>query len=205
MLPWLASKLGPTCLSLVNEFNHVNGPPCLTQEVLISQNEIGLTKWDLLPAPLALTYLQLFLIALGGTDPFLNKPFIREDIWDCTEYFKNTTMKVTHLCFWDAASAVLRGDSLLPGLILRREKKRNHKSSPCLMNLVPFKLQTKRKEKKEVINLNKMEEERVDKLNHRHLEEVTFVQSGAVWVQGGRTGSARHPGSSCYIWGQMAL
>lgn len=49
------------------------------------------------------------------------------------------------------------------------------------MNFVPFKLQTKRKEKKEVINLNKMEEERVDKLNQRHLEEMTFVQRGAVW------------------------
>lgn len=69
------------------------------------------------------------------------------------------------------------------------------------MNLVPFKPQTKRKEKKEVINLNKMEEERVDKLNHRHLEEMTFVQSGAIWDRGGRTGSTRHPGSSFYISG----
>lgn len=152
-------------------------------------------------SPPALTCPQLFPIALGGVDPFLNKPFIRGDIRDCTEYFKNTTMKVTHLCFWDAASAVLRGDSLLPGLTLRREKKRNHKSSPCLMNLVPFKLQTKRKEKKEVINLNKMEEEGVDKLNRRHLEEVTFVQRGAVWDRGGRTGSSRHPGSPFYISG----
>lgn len=134
---------------------------------------------------LALPRFQLFLIALGGADPFLNKPLIREDIRDCMEYFKNTTMKVTHPHLWEAASAVLRGDSLLPGLTLRRERKRNNKSSPCLMNFVPFKLQTKRKEKKEVINLNKMEEERVDKLNQRHLEEMTFVQSGAVWDSDG--------------------
>lgn len=65
-------------------------------------------------------------------------------------------MEVTYLNFWDAANAVLRGDLLLPVLILWREKKRNNKSSPYLMNFVPFKLQTKRKEKKEVINLNKM-------------------------------------------------
>lgn len=134
---------------------------------------------------LALPRFQLFLIALGGADPFLNKPLIREDIRDCMEYFKNTTMKVTHPHLWEAARAVLRGDSLLPGLTLRRERKRNNKSSPCLMNFVPFKLQTKRKEKKEVINLNKMEEERVDKLNQRHLEEMTFVQSGAVWDRDG--------------------
>lgn len=150
---------------------------------------------------LALPRFQLFLIALGGADPFLNKPFIREDVRDCTEYFKNTTMKVTHLHLWDAASAVLRGDSLLPGLTLRREKKRNNKSSPCLMNFVPFKLQTKRKEKKEVINLNKMEEERVDKLNQRHLEEMTFVQRGQYGTGMGRAGSARHPDSSPYISG----
>lgn len=67
--------------------------------------------------------------------------------------------------------------------------------------MFPFKLQTKTKEKEEVINLNKMEEERVDKLNQRHLEEMTFVQSGAVWDRGGRIGSARHPGSALYLSG----
>lgn len=33
-------------------------------------------------------------------------------------------MKVTYLDFWDAANAVLRGDLLLPVLILGRRKKR---------------------------------------------------------------------------------
>lgn len=65
---------------------------------------------------------------------------------------------MTYLNFWAAASAVLSGDLLLPVLILERGKKRNNKSSRYLMNFVPFELQTKRKEKKEVINLNKMEE-----------------------------------------------
>jgi hypothetical protein len=46
---------------------------------------------------------HLFLITFSRVDPFLNKPFMREDIWHSTEYFKNTTMKVTHLHFWDAA------------------------------------------------------------------------------------------------------
>lgn len=53
------------------------------------------------------------------------------------------------------------------------------------MNFGPFKLQTKGKEKKEVINLNKMEEEQADKLNQRHMEEMTFVQNGAVWDRDG--------------------
>lgn len=159
--------------------------PCLTRDVsfdcyrmkLVSTNDSGVSFLLLL----ALPPFQLFPIALGGADPFLNKPLIREDIRSCTEYFKNTAMEATHPHLWEAARAVLRGDSLLPGLTLRRERKRNNKSSPCLMNFVPFKLQTKRNEKKEVINLNKMEEERVDKLNQRHLEEMTFVQRGAVW------------------------
>lgn len=152
----------------MNEWDHMSVSPCLTQDVsfecygmkLVSTNDNGVSFLLLL----ALPRFQLFLIALGGADPFLNKPLIREDIQDCTEYFKNTTMKVTHPHLWEVARAVLRGDSLLPGLTLRRERKRNNKSSPCLMNFVPFKLQTKRKEKKEVINLNKMEEERVDNL-----------------------------------------
>lgn len=33
------------------------------------------------------------------------------------------------------------------------------------MNFVPFELQTKKKEKKEVINLNKMEEEETELIN----------------------------------------
>lgn len=92
-------------------------------------------------------------------------------------------MEVTYLNFWDAANAVLRGDLLLPGLILWREKKRNNKSSPYLMNFVPFKLQTKRKEKKEVINLNKMEEEERELINliNSTWKEMTLLQSGAKW------------------------
>lgn len=73
--------------------------PCLTQDVsfdcygmkLVSTNDSGVSFLLLR----ALPRFQLFLIALGGADPSLNKPLIREDIRDCTEYFKNTATKVT--------------------------------------------------------------------------------------------------------------
>jgi hypothetical protein len=51
-------------------------------------------------------------------------------------------------------------------LTLEWEKKKSNKSRRYLVNFVPLMLQTKRKEKREVINLNKMEEEgRIDKPN----------------------------------------
>lgn len=53
-----------------------------------------------------------------------------------------------------------------------------------------------------------MEEGRVDKLNQWHLEEMTFVQIGAVWDRRwGCAGSARYPYSSfsSYIWQQIGL
>lgn len=92
-------------------------------------------------------------------------------------------MQVTFLDFWDAANAVLRGDLLFPVLILGREKKRNNKSSLYLMNFVPFKLGTKRKEKKEVINLNKMEKEERELINliNSMWEEMVLLPSGAKW------------------------
>lgn len=69
------------------------------------------------------------LRSFSRADSFLSKPFVREDVEDSTEYLKNKTKKVTHLSFWDAANAVLRGDLLLPVLILGRGEKRNSKSS----------------------------------------------------------------------------
>jgi hypothetical protein len=91
-------------------------------------------------------------------------------------------MQVTYLDFWETANAVLRGDLLFPGLILGREKKeRNNKSSRYLMNFVPFKLETKRNEKKEVINLGKMGEEERELINliNSTWEEMALQPSGA--------------------------
>lgn len=149
--------------------------------------------------PLVEPLFQLFLTAFGRADPFLNKPFIREDAEDSTEYLKNKTKKETYLNFWDAASAVLRGDLLLPVLILGREKKRNDKSSQYSMNFVPFELQTKRKEKKEVINLKKMEEKERELINiiNSTWEEMACLQRGQCgtgWRRG--LGPARQPTSS---------
>lgn len=51
------------------------------------------------------------------------------------------------------------------------------------MNFVPFKLGTKRKEKKEVINSNKMEEEERELINliNNMWEEMVLLPSGAKW------------------------
>lgn len=91
------------------------------------RNKITLSTNDhftsLLFLPLVEPLSQLFLIPFGRADPFLNKPFVREDVEDSTEYLKNKTKKVTYLNFWAAASAVLSGDLLLPVLILERGKK----------------------------------------------------------------------------------
>lgn len=72
---------------------------------------------------------QLFLTVFIQQSRFFLKSFVRENVEDSTEYLKNKTKKVTYLSFWDAAKAGLRGDLLLPELILGRGEKRNCKSS----------------------------------------------------------------------------
>lgn len=78
------------------------------------------------------------------------------------------------------------------------------------MNFVPFKLQTKKKEKKEVINLNKMEEEERELINliNSTWEEMALVQSGA--EQRRREEGAQPFPAACSsfpadTWGQVGL
>lgn len=92
----------------------------------------------------------------------------------------------------------------------REEKKRNNKSSPYLMNFVPFKLQTKRKEKKEVINLNKMEEEERELINliNSTWEEMALLQSGAERrrrEEGAQPFPAACSSFPADTWGQVGL
>lgn len=80
-------------------------------------------KWSFVsPPPPAEPPCRLCVTAFGVADPFLNEPFIREAVEDSTDELQNKTKKVTYLSFWGAASAVLRGDLLLPALILGRKK-----------------------------------------------------------------------------------
>lgn len=52
---------------------------------LVSANASGVS-FLLLPACCIFSCFSLPLV--GGADPSLNKPFIREGIWDCTEQFR---------------------------------------------------------------------------------------------------------------------
>lgn len=78
------------------------------------------------------------------------------------------------------------------------------------MNFIPFKLQTKRKKKKEVINLNKMEEEERELINliNSTWEEMALLQSGAKWSrreEGAQTFQAAGSSFPSDTWEQVGL
>lgn len=78
------------------------------------------------------------------------------------------------------------------------------------MNFVPFKLQTKRREKKEVINLNKMEEEERALINliNSTWEEMALLQNGVKWrrrEEGAQPFQAACSSFPSDTWGQVGL